>query len=1019
MYITILYFQQFVKMGEPEKTQEASSPVKGDFTRKEFESELRKKIKGEVAFDTYTLGIYSTDASFYQFMPVAVVIPLDEEDVISAVRIAGKFNVSILPRGGGTSLGGQAAGESMIIDFSKYMNKILEVNIGERWARVQPGIVLDELNAFLKQYNLHFAPDPATGNRATVGGMIGNNSSGTKSIIYGITKDHVLETKTLLSDGSVVNFIDFPADGPWEGLEKKNGREYELVNGFKRIIDDNREEIRKAYPKIMRKVQGYNLDEFVSAKNWNFSKLMTGSEGTLGMVLDAKINLEPLPAKRILCTVHFDNLLECIATVSPILEHKPSAVEIMDEDVVIRARKNLSIAPLSGWIEGDPKGILVVEFFGDTEEEVREKADKLVADLKERKRGYACPVLHEPGEQAKVWAVRKNGLGLMLGIKGDRKPMAFIEDAAIPINHLPEYIDRILKFCRERDVPVAMYAHASVGLIHVRPILNLKDQADIDNMKAIARHSFEMVKEYGGSISGEHGDGRNRSPFLEEYFGPTVYNALREVKRLFDPAGIMNPGVIVDPAPMDANLRYGTGYKTPEIPTEYNFREDGSFAAAVEMCTGVGACRQNLDGLMCPSYRATRDEEHSTRGRANALRLAMTGQMGEEGLNSRTLYGIMDLCLACKGCKSECPSNVDLARLKGEFLQKYREENGTILRDRFVAASTTMARRFSGWKAPLVNGVQKTLAFRKTLEWMAGIDSRRKLPAYARKTFHNWFENRPNGTQTRPNGTQTRPNGTQTRPNGTQTRPNGTQTRQVVLFDDTYMNYHEINVGISAVELLESCGYRVILAKAGCCQRPAISHGFLKKAGAEGKKTMQNLKRYIDDGLKIVVCEPGCASALTDDLPDLIGDEELGNCVKENVMMIDVFLESEIKAGRLDAGFTSQFNKLMIHGHCHQKSLYGTTAMERVLGRIPGLQLEVLDSGCCGMAGSFGYEKEHYDLSMKVGEDRLFPAIRKKDPDTGLVACGFSCRHQIADATGVQAKHWVEVLRGSIGETPA
>jgi FAD/FMN-containing dehydrogenase/Fe-S oxidoreductase len=956
--------------------------------RKQFEQELRAGVKGEVSFDEYTLGIYATDASIYQLMPVALVLPRDEEDVIHAVGAARKFDVSILPRGGGTSLGGQAAGASLIIDFSKYMNLVLEMNVNERWVRVQPGIVLDELNVFLKQYNLHFAPDPATSSRATIGGMIGNNSSGTKSILYGIMRDHVLETKTLLSDGNILNFKEISLEGYLQGSAGSNGREYQLVKEFSRIIEKNREHIKKAYPRIMRRVQGYNLDSFAETDNWNLSSLITGSEGTLGLVLDAKLNLEPLPTHKILCTVHFADLLECIRTVEPILQHRPSAVEIMDEDVVIRARKNLSIAPLTEWIEGNPKGILVVEFFGDSQEEVRGKADGLVTDLKERKRGYAWPVLSAPEAQGKVWAVRKNGLGLMLGIKGDRKPIPFIEDSSIPIEHLPEYIDLVLKYCKEREVPVAMYAHASVGLIHVRPVLNLKVREDIDHMKAIARHSFDLVRKYGGSVSGEHGDGRIRSHFLEEYFGTEVYGAFKAVKKLFDPAGIMNPGIIVDAGPMDENLRYGVDYKTPDFPTEYQFREDGSFAAAVEMCTGVGACRQNLAGLMCPSYRATRDEAHSTRGRANALRLAMTGQMGEAWLSSSQLFGIMDLCLSCKGCKSECPSNVDVAKLKGEFLQQYRKRNGTTRRDQFIARSTLLASRMSGWKAPIVNAIQKTLLFRKTLEWWIGIDGRRILPSYARQPFHSWFDSRPS--------------------------PNGQPRKKVVLFDDTYMNYHETHVGKSAVELLESCGYEVVLARAGCCQRPRISHGFLKEAKEEGEKTLRNLRKYVEEGLQIVVCEPGCASALTDDLPDLIADVVLGESIRENVLMIDVFIEQEINNGNIKTAFTSAFNKLLVHGHCHQKSLYGTTAMERVLGRVQDLDVEVLDSGCCGIAGSFGYEKEHYDLSMKVGEDRLLPAIRKKEKTTGVVACGFSCRHQIAHGTGVQSKHWVEVIRGQI-----
>lgn len=956
---------------------------------KALESELRKQISGDVSFNKFVRGIYATDASVFQVTPVAVILPKNDEDVQSTVNIASKYNLKIVPRGGGTSLGGQATGPALIMDFSKYMNSILEINEKERWARVQPGIVLDELNASIKQYGLHFAPDPATSSRATVGGMIGNNSSGTKSIVYGITRDHVLEIRTLLSDGNIVELGELSTNGNGGELEEKDSREYKLIKDFREIIDKNHDEIIARYSKVMRRVQGYNLDAFIDKDKWNMAYLITGSEGTLGVILDAKINLVPLPKYKILCTVHFADLQEGISTVAPILEHRPSAVEIMDEDVVFRARKNLSVAPLTTWIEGDPKAILVVEFFGDTEEEVQKKARNLVADLKSKKLGYSWPIISEATAMGKVWAVRKNGLGLMLGIKGDRKPIPFIEDAAIPIKNLPEYIDLILKYCRERDVPVAMYAHASVGLIHVRPVLNLKEQKDIDNMKSIARYSFELVKKYGGSVSGEHGDGRIRSPFLEEYFGPKIYSALKEVKQLFDPKAMMNPGIIIDPAPMDKDLRYGIDYLTPATSTQYKFREDGSFAAAVEMCTGVGACRQNLTGLMCPSYRATRDEEHSTRGRANALRLAMTGQMGEGAMGSKELYDIMDLCLSCKGCKSECPSNVDVAKLKGEFLQKYQDKNGTSLRDRFVTRSTIMARKFSGWKAPMVNFVQKSLAFRKMLEWIVGVDKRRILPTYARTSFHKWFTNRPGS--------------------------NGNYKKQVVLFDDTYMNFHETNIGVSAVELLESCGYEVILAKAGCCQRPSITHGFLRKAKTEGEKTLLNLQKYIDQGLKIVVCEPGCASALTDDLPDLIGSEKLGESIKKNVLMIDIFLAREIENGNCDVSFESKHQKLLIHGHCHQKSLYGTTAMYNILKRVNELEVNELDSGCCGMAGSFGYEKEHYDLSLKIGEDRLFPAIREKDNETDLVACGFSCRHQIAHATGVKAKHWVEVLRGVPG----
>jgi FAD/FMN-containing dehydrogenase/Fe-S oxidoreductase len=954
---------------------------------KNFEQELRNRIKGDVSFDQATLGLYSTDASIYQIMPTALVIPRDEADVRAVVETAAKYNVNILPRGAGTSLNGQCVSSAMVIDFTKYMNKILELNTKERWVRVQPGVVLDELNAVLAEQGLVFAPDPATSNRATIGGMMGNNSSGTRSVVYGITNDHVLETKVLLSDGTEMKLEELSAEEYDRRAQSDDKREAQIYSGFKKIIQANRDEIEERYPKVMRRVQGYNLDSFITSESWNLSKLMVGSEGTLGVFLEAKLNLEPVPKSRVLCTVHFAELLEAISAVEPILQHSPSAVEIVDADIIALARKNLSVAPLCGFIQGNPQAILVVEFFGETEQAAGQKAEALAADLQKQKLGYAYPVISEAAEQAKVWALRKNGLGLMLGMKGDRKPLAFIEDSCVPIKMLPEYVDRILKFCRSCRVPVAMYAHASVGTIHIRPILNLKDQEDIDCMKAISEFAFDLVCKYGGSLSGEHGDGRVRSPKLERFFGPQVYNAFREVKKLFDPAGIMNPGVIIDSNPMDHDLRYGIKYKSPAVPTEYHYREDGSFAAAVEMCSGIGTCHKKLEGTMCPSYRATLDEENSTRGRANALRLAMTGQLGPDAMTSRRLFEILELCLSCKSCKSECPSNVDLTRLKSEFLQKYHDAHGTGLRERIVANSTLMAKMIAGPIAPLVNFFQKTSLFRKTLEIVAGFDSRRKPPEYARIPLAKWFRNR--------------------------SKPNGRLTKKVVLFDDTYMSYHQTDVGISAVELLESCGYEVILANAGCCQRPKISHGFLRQAKTAGDKTLRNLDKYIQQGLKIVVCEPGCCSALTDDLPDLIDDEKLAQRIKENVMMIDEFLAGEIENGSLDCEFTSQFSKILIHGHCHQKSLYGTTAMKNLLDRVQSISVKEIDSGCCGMAGSFGYEKEHYDLSMQIAEECLFPAVRSREEETAIIACGFSCRHQIADGTGVKALHWVQTIHGS------
>jgi FAD/FMN-containing dehydrogenase len=761
---------------------------------KAFEQDLKEKTRGDVSFDDVTLSLYATDASIYQITPIALVVPRDEDDVIAAVQTAAEHNVSILPRGAGTSLGGQAVGASMVVNFSKYMNKILELNVSQRWVRVQPGLVLDELNAALASHGLHFPPDPATSNRATIGGMAGNNSSGTRSIIYGITHDHVLETKVVLSDGTVLEFKELSGEDYDRRCRDTSGnrREAQILSGFKQIIESNRDEIEKRFPKVMRRVQGYNLDSFINTDRWNLSKLMVGSEGTLGVFLEMKLNLEPLPKHKVLCVAHFTETIEAVRAVAPILKFAPSAVEILDSQVIEGARKNLNVAPLCSFLQGDPKAILIIEFSGNTLDEITRKVKDLASELEQKRLGYAWKAIVEPSEQAKVWAVRKNGLGLMLAMKGNRKPIAFIEDSCVPIEVLPEYIDQVMSFCESRDVPVAMYAHASVGTIHVRPVLNLKQQQDIDNMKAIADYAFDLVMKYGGSWSGEHGDGRIRSPYLERYFGSQIYSALKDVKRLLDPAGLMNPGSIIDTPPVDQNLRYGTKYDTPELSTEYHYREFGSFAAAVEMCTGVGACHQDLTGTMCPSYRLTRDEKNSARGRANALRLAMSGQFGPDGLTSDGLYEVMELCLACKGCKSECPSNVDVARLKGEFLQKYHDAHGTPLRDRLIAGTPKMASFCSGWKAPIVNYSQNTFLFRSILEKIVGFDHRRPLPEYARKPFPRWFARR--------------------------TKSNGKRTRKVVLFDDTYMNYFQIEIGINITRLLaqSQTGRRKNTPQPGC-----------------------------------------------------------------------------------------------------------------------------------------------------------------------------------------------------------
>ncbi len=952
-----------------------------------FISDLSIHLRGELLTDPVSLGLYATDASVYQIRPLAVALPLDEEDTLLALRIAADHQVAVLPRGGGTSLAGQTVGQALVLDFSKHMNKVLEFDADNRRIRVQPGLVRDELNAFLAPHGLHFAPDPATSSRANIGGMVGNNSSGTKSILYGKTVDHVVAMRVALADGTVLELGEC-TPGEYEQKAAQPDREGALYSGFREILERCRQEVIDTYPKVMRRVGGYNLDEFVYTDHWNLAKIVCGSEGTLATILDVTLNLEPLPRHKSVCVVHFAELLEAIRAVEPMLEFGPAAIEILDRTVLDLSRRNLTTQRHSHWIDGDPAAILIVEFYGEAEKEVRKRPKKMIKKLKKAGLGYAYPLFQDVEEGYEdVWVIRKKGLGLMLGMKGDKKPLPFIEDAGIPVPVLPEYIDRVLKICQNHQTEAAMYAHASVGVIHVRPVLDLRQAADVERFKRIAEDTFELVKEYGGSWSGEHGDGLVRSPFNERFFGPSLYQALKEVKYLFDPDWRMNPGKIVGAPPMDHNLRYGARYRDEEPATVFHYRTDGSFADAVHMCSGVGECRKLSGGVMCPSFRATRDEAHSTRGRANALRLAMSGQLGREGLTDERLYEVLDLCLSCKACKSECPSNVDMARLKSEVWQWRYDRHGISLRDRLIRDSARAARQLSGRLAPMVNTIQRSVFFRSWQERLAGFDKRRALPAYARQTFRQWYDRHYRSGES----------------------PRGA----VVLFADTYLNYHEPQIGIAATGLLQSLGYDVQLADVGCCQRPRISHGFLRDARRDGAQTARKLDIWLQKDIPVLVCEPSCASALHDDLPDLLDDTELGERLQQNVHLIDTFVAAAIAdKGEPDHLATQQ--EVLLHGHCHQKSYYGTAGLKAALNGLTGARITEIPSGCCGMAGSFGYEREHYELSRKIGEETLFPAIREADPGTPIVACGFSCRHQIEHFTGRKAVHWVELLNRKI-----
>ncbi|MBI2531293.1 MAG: FAD-binding oxidoreductase, partial [Deltaproteobacteria bacterium] len=647
----------------------------------EIEAELKKRIEGDVRFDRYSRLLYSTDASIYQIEPIGVVVPRHKGDVQAVIEVANRLNVSVLARGGGTSLAGQTVGHSIVLDFSKYMKDVFEVNKEELWCRVQPGFVQDELNAHVRPMGLQFGPDTSTSNRATIGGMIGNNSAGAHSLTYGKTLDHVIELTVLLSDGSEVVLKDLSAD-TFESKSRADTLEGRVYREIERLAQRHKNEILARYPKIMRRVSGYNLDEFIKSQPFNLSRMIVGSEGTLATVVEAKMRLVPKPKWTAMDVIHFNDDIEALEASQAILETAPYALESTDQMILGLARGNIVQSQRLGFVQGNPSSLLMVEYAGETEEEVKAQVAKLEELRKRKKIGYASTLAFKPEEVKAIWGVRKAGLGLLLGTRGDKKPIAFVEDTAVEPSKLPEFIKRFRAIVSGHDTVAGYYGHCSVGCMHIRPLINLKEESEKQKMVSIANAILELVLEFNGAMSGEHGDGLARSHFNAKLFGPALYDAFRQVKRAFDPKNLMNPGKVVDSPAMTESLKISPQYKTWEPRTTLDFAEQGGFVRAVEMCSGMGECRKKLDGTMCPSYMGTLDEEHSTRGRANALRSVLSGKVPKEEFTGKRLYEVMDLCLECKACKAECPSNVDMAKLKYEFLDHYHRANGLPLRNR-------------------------------------------------------------------------------------------------------------------------------------------------------------------------------------------------------------------------------------------------------------------------------------------------------------------------------------------------
>lgn len=973
----------------------------------DFLAELGQSVDGELRTDEYSRMLYSTDASIYQVVPHGVLIPRHADDVHAAGAMAAKYQIPILARTGGSSLAGQATNEALVIDMTRHLDQVLELNAEEQWVRVQPGIVLDELNLYLRQHGLQFGPDPASSDRAAMGGIVSNNSTGAHSILYGMTADHVLETEVILSDGSRAHF------GPLEPPELDNfcqrgGLEGEIYRHLVQLTNDpgNQHTIQAATPRHWRRCGGYNLDRFIAGPsfNWpvderfNLAKLVCGAEGTLAVMTEMKLNLVPLPAHTALAIVHFDSLYTALSAVPIILEVDPSAVEVLDNLGLTLCRDVPQYARLlATFIDGEPNCVLVTEFHGQSKAELSHKIERLRSHLRSNKAGETAVVAAVDEQlQQDIWTVRKVGLGLLMSIKGDHKPIPFIEDAAVPVEHLAQYVTQVEEFCNDLGTDVAYYAHASAGCLHVRPLVNTKVASEIAKLPEIVAFSVELLHGYGGALSSEHGDGRARSWINERFFGPEMYRLFGQVKGIFDPHRILNPGNIVDARPMTENLRYGESYQVIPVDTLLDFREHGDtplrgFDRAVEMCNGAGICRKRTTGTMCPSFMVTRDETHSTRGRANALRAALSGSLPAMEFTSQRMYEVMDLCIECKACKAECPSSVDMAKIKFEFLAQYYRVHGLPLRARLFAHIGRISRLASGPLAPLMNSSMKLGAVRSAMERLAGISAKRSLPEFARESFTKWFQKRKGGASV--------------------VAPSD---RIVALFNDPFYTYNYPEVAIAATELFEAAGFEVILANARDDARPFISKGMVDKARAVAQETVKRLAPYAERGIPIVGLEPSSLLTLRDEYLYLLPEDDSARRVAAGAYTFEEFIARLADEGTLGLDFRDDPQQILLHGHCHQKSLVGTGPSKRALTLPSNYTVIEVDSGCCGMAGSFGYESEHYQISMQMAERRLLPAVRQASEDTLIVAAGVSCRQQIIHGTGRPVSHPAEVLRAAL-----
>lgn len=957
---------------------------------KTIEETLRDSIRGEIYFDPLTRHIYSVDASIFEVMPLGVVIPQTTEELLRTVEIAHQFHLPVTVRGAATGITGGCLGRGLIIDTSKYLNRILHIDLDKQEALCEPGVIQDELNRQLSPFGYRLGPDTSTGNRATLGGMLANNAAGARSLHFGKMVDQIISTELILGSGERLHFQAI-SDEEQQHKCTLNNSEGRIYRAVKNIKSRYREEIEKRYPKIPRRVSGYNLDELLKNEPLNLSKLIAGSEGTLGIASAIKVKIAPKIAYSALGLLFFHDKMKAFQHIPTILAYHPVALEMIDDQILQLGRASPSLRNRLNWLkEEDPQSIFIIEFAGETPEEAQSKTQEFLADMAAQEIGNSQQIVIRSGQMADVWDLRKSGLGILLSKRTYSRAIAFLEDLTIPPDQLAPFMERFWAYLQSKGKTAGIYGHVGSGCMHIRPYVNLQNPEEMALMRQMMLDASSLVLEYGGALSGEHGDGLIRSWLNPKLFGEKLIQAFKELKEAFDPDGLMNPGKIIPLSDQFEEMRTQQKETLHSPPLFLDFEREGGFNLAADLCNGNGLCRKK-EKIMCPSFQATNEEFHSTRARAQALRTIIHGRLPMKEFTSQRMHDVMDLCLSCKGCKTECPSQVDMAKMKAEFLYHYQEQHGYDWRSWFFSHIGTMQK----WLSPFhlaINFLSRQTWLKKGVEW-AGIAGERPLPPLASQRFSSWLATYP--------------------------QPAGLK-KSVVLLNDTFTEFNHPWIGQAAVQLLNLLGYHVLSYPWSCCGRPALSKGFLKAARQQAETLVNRLIGFAEQGLTIVGLEPSCLFTMKDDYHSLIGQPEIKqktDLLAAHCLTLDQFFADLMRKNTFQLPFKETPRQIFVHGHCHQKALVGMQPTLDVLRTVPGFCVTEIPSGCCGMAGSFGYEKEHFELSMKIGELCLLPAVRNSPPESLIVANGFSCRQQILDGTKRPALHLAEALWQQIDQS--